>query len=237
MGTRCERAEIGGWLYFGQWARLIVGQSAAHAGAAPSGRRSARKKWTARMGSGPAPVGDVVVYLGVGSNLGDREANLAFAVRSLDGHTSIRVRRTSSVYESEAHVIEPGVEGPPFLNAVIEIATSLSALQLLYFCRRIEIQTGRPAEHEKWGPRTLDIDVLLYGTMKLATPSLLLPHPRMAERRFVLEPLKELAPKLFVPKPFDATVDELLADCADVHRIRRVNSRPLTGLVSESDLF
>jgi 2-amino-4-hydroxy-6-hydroxymethyldihydropteridine diphosphokinase len=134
-------------------------------------------------------------FLAMGSNLGDREAQLAAAVRSLDDVVAV-----SPVYET-APVGGPDEQGP-YLNAVVELATGRSPRQLLERCHELEAAAGR-VRLERWGPRTLDVDVLLVGEQTVADADLVVPHPRMWERRFVLAPLAELAPDL-VP-------DELLA--------------------------
>ena len=133
-------------------------------------------------------------FLGLGSNVGDRERHLADAVDSLAGVVAV-----SPVYETDP------VGGPaqdPFLNLVVELATSLTPRQLLGVAHRLESAAGR-VRAERWGPRTLDVDVLLVGDLCVDEPDLVVPHPRMWQRRFVLAPLADLAPEL-VP-------DDLLA--------------------------
>ena len=133
-------------------------------------------------------------FLGLGSNVGDRERHLADAVESLAGVVAV-----SPVYETDP------VGGPaqdPFLNLVVELATSLTPRQLLGVAHRLESAAGR-VRAERWGPRTLDVDVLLVGDLCVDEPDLVVPHPRMWQRRFVLAPLADLAPEL-VP-------DDLLA--------------------------
>jgi len=128
-------------------------------------------------------------YLGLGSNLGNREANLRQAVAQL------APTRVSSIYETAPMYV---TDQPAFLNMVVELETALSPLDLLRFALDIEQQMGRQRTVAK-GPRTIDIDVLLYGGLVMNTDELTLPHPGMAERRFVLEPLLELAPELTMP--------------------------------------
>ena len=133
-------------------------------------------------------------FLGLGSNVGDRERHLADAVESLAGVVAV-----SPVYETDP------VGGPaqdPFLNLVVELATALTPRQLLGVAHRLESAAGR-VRAERWGPRTLDVDVLLVGDLRVDEPDLVVPHPRMWHRRFVLAPLADLAPEL-VP-------DDLLA--------------------------
>jgi len=141
-------------------------------------------------------------YLGLGSNLGDRCQHLVEAVRRLHGGPGIQVMAVSAVYESSP----VGVAAQPdFLNLVVQVATSHPPHELLDRCLRIEAALGR-VRRERWGPRTIDIDVLLYGDVSIADENLTVPHPRMAERSFVLTPLAEIAPGL---KLADETVGVL----------------------------
>ena len=141
------------------------------------------------MGSVPA-----TAYLSLGSNLGDRPQYLRRACQALEAR-GIRLRRVSSVYETApVEVVDQGW----FLNCVLEVETTLPPLAFLRELQQIERELGRQRERPK-GPRTIDIDILLYGDLILDTPELVLPHPRMLERRFVLEPLRELAPDLPLP--------------------------------------
>jgi 2-amino-4-hydroxy-6-hydroxymethyldihydropteridine diphosphokinase len=126
-------------------------------------------------------------YLALGSNLGDRLANLRRAADLL-GEREVRVVRSSRVYETEP------VGGPPqpeYLNAVIEVETELEPGDLLRTCLDVEADVGR-VRAERWGPRALDVDVLTYGRDVIDRPDLVVPHPRMHERAFVLVPLLEL---------------------------------------------
>lgn len=126
-----------------------------------------------------------VAYVALGSNLGDRREHLRDAVRSLPG-----VRRVSSVYETAP---VGGPEQGPYLNCVVEIDTDLDPHDLLAACQAVERAAER-VRTVRWGPRTLDADVLLYDEIEVDTPDLVIPHPRMHRRRFVLAPLAELAP-------------------------------------------
>ena len=139
-------------------------------------------------------------YLGIGSNLGDRRAHLRNAVVGL--RRADRVVAVSPVYETEP-VGGPGGQGP-YLNAVVELDTDRSPRQLLELCRRLEDAAGR-VRRERWGPRTLDVDVLLVGDLTVADEDLVVPHPRMWERRFVVTPLADLAPDL-VPDGWEGRV-------------------------------
>ncbi len=127
-------------------------------------------------------------FVGLGSNLGDRLAHLETAVRSIPDVVAI-----SSVYET---VPVGGPAGQPaYLNAVVELDTELSPRQLLEVARALEGRAGR-VRAERWGPRTLDVDILLVGELTVDEEDLQVPHPRMWERRFVMEPLSEVAPDL-----------------------------------------
>ena len=134
------------------------------------------------------------VYLSLGSNVGDREANLRAAIEQLRS-PKIDVKRISSVYETAPVDLE---DQPKFLNVVVEIETELFPMQLFSITQRIEQQLGRERRVEK-GPRTIDIDILLFGRFLIESPKLVVPHPRMHQRRFVLEPMAELAPELRHP--------------------------------------
>lgn len=140
------------------------------------------------------------VYLSLGSNLGDREANLRAAIEHLP------VLRVSPIYETEP---VDYTDQPWFLNLVAEIETDLSPLELLATTSRIEKELGRVRDIPK-GPRTIDIDILLCGDAVVDEPHLQIPHPRMAERRFVLAPLADLAPNLKHPLTHQ-TIREMLA--------------------------
>jgi 2-amino-4-hydroxy-6-hydroxymethyldihydropteridine diphosphokinase len=134
------------------------------------------------------------VYLALGSNVGDRRANLAGAVERL-ASADLRVVRVSSIYETAPRDV---LDQPWFLNQVAEVETSLFPRQLLARIQKIERELGRKRGQPK-GPRVIDIDILLFGEAILHTPDLEVPHPRMLDRRFVLEPLAELAPELRHP--------------------------------------
>jgi 2-amino-4-hydroxy-6-hydroxymethyldihydropteridine diphosphokinase len=147
-------------------------------------------------------------YLSLGSNLGDRELNLRRAIELLESE-ELRITRRSSVYETEPRDLR---NQPWFLNAVVEVETSLFPLQLLHRVLKIEKEMGRRRKVSK-GPRNIDIDILLFGSFVIFTSQLSVPHPRIEERRFVLEPLAELAPDLRHPV-HRKTMRELLAATA-----------------------
>ncbi|MDY7108037.1 MAG: 2-amino-4-hydroxy-6-hydroxymethyldihydropteridine diphosphokinase [Planctomycetota bacterium] len=136
-------------------------------------------------------------YVAVGSNLGDRRALISSAVAALARHDGIEVKAVSSIIET-APLGRPA-QGP-YLNAVIRLQTSLQPHALLGACQQIETEHGRDrAAEQRWGPRRLDLDILLYGEATIDEPDLAVPHPRMHERAFVLDPLAELAPALVHP--------------------------------------
>jgi 2-amino-4-hydroxy-6-hydroxymethyldihydropteridine diphosphokinase len=144
-------------------------------------------------------------YLSLGSNVGDRAANLRVALRHLESY-KLRIVRLSSLLETEPVDLK---DQPRFLNLVAEIDTELFPLQLLTLIERIERAMGRKREIPK-GPRTIDIDILVYGRFVVNSPRLVIPHPRMGDRRFVMEPMVELAADLRHPVT-RRTMREMLA--------------------------
>jgi len=142
------------------------------------------------------------IYLALGANLGDRVASLRNAIERLrDG---VAVERLSSVYETEPAYL---LDQPRFLNMALRGHTALDPHALLAFLKRIERDMGRIAG-PRYGPRVIDLDILLYDSLALATADLIIPHPRMAERPFVLAPLAEIAPEL-VPPGWDRSIGAL----------------------------
>lgn len=138
---------------------------------------------------------DEIAYLGLGSNLGDRLASLQAAVEALHADPRTTVLAVSSVYQTAP---VGGPEQEDFLNIAVRVATRRSPLKLLRLCQEVEATLGRERT-VRWGPRTIDIDVLLYGPRTVATRSLEIPHPRLAERPFALIPLIEVAPGEALP--------------------------------------
>lgn len=135
---------------------------------------------------------EVLSYLSLGSNMGDREGYLRAARERLAAAPGIQVLRSSPLY----HTRPVGkTDQAWFLNQVVEVKTNLRPEELLATCQGIEEALGR-VRHERWGPRTLDIDILTYGTLQSDDPHLTLPHPRMLERAFVLVPLAAIAPEM-----------------------------------------
>jgi dihydropteroate synthase len=156
------------------------------------------------------------IYLGLGANLGDRAATLTRAIQQLDAEREIRVLRRASLYETAPVGI---VDQPPFLNTVVEALTTLSGRPLLDTVKAVERVLGRQSR-ERWGPREIDVDVLLHGSSRLDEPGLEIPHRRMWERLFVLAPLAELRPDLTGPdgRPIGDHVLALGADPSQAAR-------------------
>jgi len=148
-------------------------------------------------------------FVGLGANLGDREAQVRRALLALAGLPGTRLLAASSLYRS----VPVGVVAQPdFINAVVEIETALGARALLEALLAMETRFGRKREFPG-APRTLDLDLLLYGNRVIAEPGLVVPHPRMHERAFVLAPLAEIAPHIAIPGKGRA--EALLAACTD----------------------
>ena len=163
------------------------------------------------------------VYLSLGSNLGDRAENITRAIEAL-GERGVRVTKRSSLYETEPVNVRGGGW---FLNAAVEAETELMPLQLLQVLLAVERSLGRARRPEAKGtgqdpkePRTIDIDILLFGSSVVDSSGLASPHPRMAERRFVLAPLAEIAPEVQHPV-LQQTIAELLASTPDRSQVRR----------------
>ena len=154
-----------------------------------------------------------MIILGFGSNIGDREENIRLAIQFLGDDPLIEVLHVSSLYETEPVGKK---DQPAFLNAVASIVTDYGPEQLLATCLRVERKLGR-VRTLRWGPRTIDIDILVYNDVCMKTDTLTLPHPRILERRFVLVPLQEIAGDL--PVYGDLTATELLARTADNSKV------------------
>lgn len=152
---------------------------------------------------------DNTAFIGLGSNMGDRFRYLVKAVELLTANSAIQLVNYSSVYETDPVGYE---DQNLFLNMVIEVKTSLEAEKLLDLCLQTELELGRKREI-KWGPRTIDLDILLYNQENIETEKLIIPHPRMVERAFVMIPLLEVKPEIQFPeksKFLDVNLDQLL---------------------------
>ena len=160
-----------------------------------------------------------VGYLGLGSNLGDRELHLRAAIEALREH-GVEVEAVSSLYETEP--VGEILDQPYFLNAAARIHTALEPEELLDLCKAVEVEHGRMLGGSRHGPRPLDVDLLLLGDLELQTERLTLPHPGIEGRRFVLEPLLELDPELALPN--GTRLGEALAALGPGQRVERVGT-------------
>jgi len=142
------------------------------------------------MSRSPLPGPSESAYLGLGGNIGDPAAAMAQALRRLDGAPLTRIDAVSSLYRTPPWGV---ADQPDFLNAVARIDTGMSPRELLALCLDIERSMQRVRER-RWGPRPIDIDILLFGSLEVDEPQLTIPHPHIAERAFVLVPLAEIAP-------------------------------------------
>jgi 2-amino-4-hydroxy-6-hydroxymethyldihydropteridine diphosphokinase len=157
-----------------------------------------------------------MIFIGLGSNLGDRKQQLESAIRELESGGDIRVVKRSSVYETEPFGVK---DQPDFLNMVIAVETELSPEALLEECLKAEDRLGR-VRRRYWGERTIDIDLLAYNQEVRRTPRLRIPHMYLPMRRFVLMPLAEIAGDEIIQQ--GKTADELLRACRDKGRVTKV---------------
>jgi 2-amino-4-hydroxy-6-hydroxymethyldihydropteridine diphosphokinase len=171
------------------------------------------------------------VYVGLGSNEGDREAHLVAALQALSRIDAVAVLRCSSLFDSAP----VGPSQPRFLNAVVALDCGLPPLRLLTILQRIEQDLGRRRDGTRWGPRPIDLDILVWDGEVVAEPYLQVPHLELHKRRFALEPLVELAPGLQHPV-LGVTVEELLSQLApqDVRRLMATQWPEASPLVNES---
>jgi 2-amino-4-hydroxy-6-hydroxymethyldihydropteridine diphosphokinase len=161
----------------------------------------------------------VIAYIGIGSNVGDRVANCRKAIELLA--EAGRVVIVSSLYRTEPVGYH---EQEDFINAVAALETDRTPADLLRVCQTIEDRLGRK-RGLRWGPRTVDLDILLYGSQVVSQPGLSIPHPRMAVRKFVLTPLVEIAPDAVDPQ-LHRTAAQLLDDLNDRHTVMKCNQGP-----------
>ncbi len=158
-------------------------------------------------------------YLGLGSNVGDRQSHLRAAIALL-AERGVEVEAVSSAYETEP--VGEVLDQPDFLNAAIRIRTELEPEALLDLCKEIETERGRALDAPRHSPRPLDVDLLLLGDLELSTERLTLPHPEVTSRRFVLAPLLELDPELTLPG--GARLADALASFGPGQRVEHVGS-------------
>ena len=154
------------------------------------------------------------VFLGIGSNVGDRGKFLNRAAAELKGVRDTKVVWNSSVYETDAY---GRTDQPKFLNAIVEVETSLTPPELLDEIKAVESRTGRTLM-EHWGPREIDVDILLYEGLVYSDDRVTVPHPELEKRKFVLVPFREIAPDIVHPVT-GLTVEELAASCQDTGRV------------------
>ncbi len=150
-----------------------------------------------------------MILIGLGSNLGDRKNNIITAIQKLSQEQGISIEKVSSLYETKPVGV---TNQPDFLNGAISIGTTLSPLELLAVCMSVECQMGRIRD-ERWGPRNIDIDILVYHDLIMKDEVLQVPHPRLCERAFVLIPLQEIAGHILVDQGL--TPGELLKNIHD----------------------
>ena len=155
-------------------------------------------------------VSEAVAYLGLGTNMGDREENLKAAMRLLSADAGIRAQGWSRIYETEPWGL---TDQPKFLNIAVEVATTLTPEVLLTLCKQVEGTLGR-VPGPRWGPRLIDVDILLYGSEVVDLPQLQIPHPRLHLRAFALVPLAEIAPDVLHPS-LQRGIRQLASESAD----------------------
>jgi len=160
------------------------------------------------------------IFLGLGTNLGDREQNLIRCLNELVASSVVEVHKISSIYETDPVGV---TDQPDFLNMVVEIETSLLPMKLLHFVKDAEKKLGRE-DGRRWGPRLIDIDILAYGDVVVEEEELNIPHMSLAERLFVLVPLQEIAPDFYHPK-LKLSVAELIQQCQDIKQIKLIQSQ------------
>ncbi len=163
-----------------------------------------------------------IAYIGMGANLGDRQASVRQALREVTILPTIELVNVSSLYETAPVGV---INQPDFLNQAAAVRTTLSPQALLQVLLHIENQMGR-TRTVRWGPRVIDLDLLLYGDAQIALPGLTVPHPRLRERAFVLVPLAEIAPELTLPedgKIVSEIAQSFLSDFCNHGNIRRLN--------------
>lgn len=157
-------------------------------------------------------------YIGLGSNIGDRELKLLMAIAELGKLPQTRVTAVSPFYETEP---VGGVPQDNFYNAVVRLNTELAPLELLDRLKKLETEVFRRVPSQRWGARSMDLDILLYGELVFSCDQLTIPHPRLAERRFALQPLSDIAPDLVHPT-LGKRIVELLTELTSPEQVVRV---------------
>ena len=155
------------------------------------------------------------VFLSLGSNLGDREANLKSAISELDSEPLVCLESVSGFYETEPLY---NTNQPDFVNCVVGLSTDLEPESLLSMCHQVEFHLGRLRRDDKYLPRSIDIDIIFFGERVVRSESLQIPHSRYSERKFVLTPLNDIAPDFVCPDS-KRRVREMLQDCPDEARV------------------
>jgi 2-amino-4-hydroxy-6-hydroxymethyldihydropteridine diphosphokinase len=155
---------------------------------------------------------EITAYIGLGSNLADPLSQLKKARLAIAALAQVQELSFSSFYHSAP--VGPQ-DQPDYVNAVMAISTDLAALDLLHCLQKIEHEQGRIRTGERWGARTLDLDLLLYGEQQINLPELIVPHPEISNRAFVLYPLQEIAPTLVLPVL--GAIEHLIAQCPAAH--------------------
>ena len=158
------------------------------------------------------------VYLGFGSNIADRESFLKQGLNYLISRNHFQVTRISSLYETEPKYLK---EQDYFYNFVAEGSTDLDADELLTYCKKIEQDLGRNFRQVRYGPREIDLDILFFADEIVHNERLNIPHPRIAERKFVLQPLTEIAPAYIHPV-LKVTISELFQSCKDLSQVAKI---------------
>lgn len=157
-------------------------------------------------------------YIGLGSNIGDRELKLLMAIAELGKLPQTRVTAVSPFYETDP---VGGVPQDNFYNAVVRLNTGLAPLELLERLKRLETEVFHRTPSERWGARSMDLDILLYGELVFTCDRLTIPHPRLAERRFALQPLADIAPDLTHPTSGKRII-ELLTELTSTEKVVRI---------------
>ena len=167
------------------------------------------------------------IFLGLGSNMGDRHQNLIKGIYQLNNHPHIWVTYQSHIYQSQAMY---KTDQNDFYNMVLEIDTNLIPIELLTEIKKIEIKAGRIPESKKNMPRILDIDILAIGDLQIQSELLEIPHPKILERKFVLKPWSDIAPEFILPESFQ-TISDLLESTADYSEVRMVLILDKEGMI------